>query len=110
MKVPAFWSLGTLLAVIFIGKSWVRAAYMYPLPEHHDRPLEALCGPWRGHSVSFLCNELAEIFTKLLLLDSPYPCVWLHVTILEQKQWQQIFVKFDTGEGHSGFPSRLIFC
>ena len=68
-----------------------------------------------GHSVSFMCNELAEIFTKMRLLDSPCPCVWLHVTILEQKQeqqqhQQQIFVKFDTGECHSGVPSRLMFC
>jgi len=37
MKVPAFWSLGALLAVTFIGKSWVRAARLYLLPEHHDR-------------------------------------------------------------------------
>jgi hypothetical protein len=30
MKVPAFWSLGTLLAVIFIGKSWVRLHVCIP--------------------------------------------------------------------------------
>jgi hypothetical protein len=70
-----------------------------------------------GHSASFLCNELAEIFTKMHLLYSQRPCVRVHVTILEQKQeqeeeqqQQQMFVKFDTGKCHSGLPSRLMFC
>jgi hypothetical protein len=76
MKVDAFWSLVTLSAVVFIGKSWVVGACLYHdlsiMTDHLKRSTNSMSV---GGTLSYYDIVSPQRITKMHVLESPYPFV-----------------------------------